>query len=137
MDYVVDLDPTHRVLRITVTTTVTDEVFSDLYRSVARLASEGDPYAAILDFSQTVDSPVSSETLRYLAAIRPAIPAGRPRVVVAPQPVIFGLSRMLALHRDSMGVEVQVVQSIDEAYESLKVSPQDFTQRLHPEDVVA
>jgi hypothetical protein len=137
MDYVVDLDPTHRVLRITVMTTVTDEVFSDLYRSVARLASEGGPYAAILDFSQTVDFPVSTETLRDFAAMRPAVPAGRPRVVVAPQPAVFGLCRMIELHRDSMGVEVQVVHSMDEAYESLKVSPEDFTQRLFLEDVAA
>jgi len=136
MDYVADLDPTHCVLRITVKTTVTDEVFSDLYWSIARLASEGGPYSAIVDFSH-VDFPVSTETLREFAAIRPAVPAGRRRVIVAPQPVVYGLSRMFELHRDSLGVEVQVVHSMEEAYELLNVSPEDFTQRLFPEDLAA
>ena len=36
-----------------------------------------------------------------------------------------------------MNVQVQVVQSSDEAYELLKVSSEDFTQRLFPEEVAA
>jgi hypothetical protein len=44
---------------------------------------------------------------------------------------------MFELSRDSMAVEVQVVHSMDEAYEFLKVSPADFTERLFPEDVAA
>jgi hypothetical protein len=41
---------------------------------------------------------------------------------------------MFELHRDSMGLQVQVVQSLGEAYELLRVTPQDFTRRLFPED---
>jgi hypothetical protein len=137
MDYAVDLNPTHSVLRITVTTTVTDDAFKDIYRAVARLASRGGPYAAILDFSQVVNFPISSDTIRAFAAIAPAVPAGRPRVVVAPQPVQYGIARMFELYRDSMGVEIQVVHSMDEAYEFLKVSPDDFSQRLFPADAAA
>jgi hypothetical protein len=137
MDYVVDLDPKHEVLRITVTTAVTDEAFGDLYRALARFAAEGGPYAGILDFSHIADFPLSSETLKAFAALRPALPAGRPRVVVASKPEIYGLSRMFELHRDAMGVEVHVVRSIEEAYELLEVGPDDFTQRLFPEDVAA
>jgi hypothetical protein len=137
MDYAVDLDPTHSVLRITVTTAVTDEVFRDIYQAVARLASQGGPYAALFDFSQVVDYPVSSDTIRAVAAARPAIPGEKPRVVVAPRPAQYGLSRMYEMCRDSMGVQIQVVQSMDEAYELLKVTPQDFTQHLFPEDVAA
>jgi hypothetical protein len=45
---------------------------------------------------------------------------------------------MFELYRDSMGGNLQsVVPSIDEAYELLKVSPEDFTQRLSPEDLAA
>jgi hypothetical protein len=36
-----------------------------------------------------------------------------------------------------MGVEVHVVHSMDEAYELLKVSPEDFTERLFPVEVAA
>jgi hypothetical protein len=55
--------------------------------------------------------------------------------MVARQPALFGLARMFEMHREAMGVRLQVVHSIDEAYDLLKVSPQDFTQRLFPEDV--
>jgi hypothetical protein len=137
MDYVIDLDPTHRVLRITVTTILTDEAFKEIYRTIQRLASRGGPYAAIMDLSQVVDFPISADTIRAFAATAPAVPAGRPRVVVAPRPALYGLSRMFELHRDSMGGQFHVVQSMDEAYDLLKVTSQDFSQRLYPESMAA
>jgi hypothetical protein len=88
-----------------------------------------------MEFSQVMDYPVSSETIRAFAATSPAVPGERLRVIVAPQPAQYGLSRMYEIHRDSMGVQVQVVQSMDEAYELLKVTPQDFTERLFPDNV--
>jgi hypothetical protein len=45
---------------------------------------------------------------------------------------------MFELSRGSMGGQLQVVRSMDEAYKLLKVGPQDFSQRLnlfpHPEN---
>jgi hypothetical protein len=137
LKFAVDLDPKHRVLRITVTTTVTDEALKEIYQTIARLASQGGPYAAITDFSKVVDYPVSAEAIRYLAATAPAVPAGRPRVIVAPQPALYGLARMFELYRDSMGGQLQVVHSMDEAYDLLSVSPEDFSERLFPEALAA
>jgi hypothetical protein len=57
--------------------------------------------------------------------------------MVARQPALFGLARMFELHRDSMGLQVQVVHSVDEAYDLLKVRPQDFSLRLFPIDAAA
>jgi hypothetical protein len=135
---VVDLDPTHRVLRITVTAALTDEAAMDIYRAVARLASQGGPYAAITDLSQVVDFPVSADTIRILAATASPIPlAGRTSVIVARQPALFGLARMFEMHREAMGRDTQVVHSMDEAYDLLKVTPQDFSERIFPIDVAA
>jgi hypothetical protein len=136
MDYVVDLDPAHRVLRITITTALTDESAKEIYQGVARLGSRGGgPYAVITDFSQVEDFPISGDTIRALAAAAPPIPlGGRPSVFVARQPALFGLARMFEIHRDAMGLQLQVVHSMDEAYELLKVTPQDFTERLFPVD---
>jgi hypothetical protein len=133
VDCVVDLDPTHRVLRITVTAALTDESSMDMYQMVARLASEGGPYAAITDLSQVTTFPLSANAVRALAAAAPAIPGGRPSVIVAGQPALYGLARMFELSRDSMGGRLQIVRSIDEAYSLLEVAPQDFSQRLFPE----
>jgi hypothetical protein len=135
-DYAVDLDPKHRVLRITVTTALTDRTARDIYQAVARLASGGGPYAVITDFSQVVDFPISTDTIRELAETSPPIPLGdRPSVMVARQPALFGLARIFEMHRDAMGLQLQVVHSIDEAYDLLKVNAEDFSQRLFPADV--
>jgi hypothetical protein len=135
VDYAVDLDPTHGVLRITVTTALTDESCTEMYQTVARLASKGGPYATIADLSQVVDFPVSCNTVRALAATVPAVPGKRTRVIVANQPALYGLARMFQLSRDSMGGQLQVVQSMDDAYKLLEVAPRDFCRRLFPEDV--
>jgi len=138
MEFVVDLDPKHRVLRITVTAALTDESARNIYRAVAQLALQGGPYAVITDFSQVVDFPLSAETIRSLAASALPIPLGdRPNVMVARQPALFGLARMFEMHRESMGVELEVVHSIDEAYDLLNVAPQDFSERLFPDDLAA
>jgi hypothetical protein len=136
--FVVDLDPKHHVLRITVTTALTDKSCTEIYQAVARLASRGGPYAAITDLSQVADFPVSSNVVKALAATAPAIPlGGRLSVIVARQPALFGIARMFELSRDSMGGQLQVVQSMDEAYNLLEVDPQDFSERLFPVDVAS
>jgi hypothetical protein len=139
MDYVVDLDPTHRVLRITITTALTDEACTNIYRALERLGSQGGPYkAAIVDLTQVVDFPVSAETIRAFAATGQAIPGQGPRVTVASDPALYGLARMFELQRDSMGGNLQtVVRSLDEAYDLLKVTAEDFSERLFPERMVA
>jgi len=107
-----------------------------MYRTVGRLASQGGPYAAITDLSQVAAFPVSSDAVRALEATAPAIPLGkRLSVIVARQPALFGLARMFELSRNSMGGQLKVVQSMDEAYNLLEVDPKDFSQRLFPAEV--
>src|SRR5262249_8599354 len=130
MANVIDLDPAHRVLRVTVTTAFTEEVFTNLYRTIERLASSGGSYAGIFDLSRVPDSSISSRTVRALAASKPAIPAGRLRVIVATQPVMYGLARMFELSQDAMGGQLQVARSLEEAYAMLGVRAEDFTQRI-------
>jgi hypothetical protein len=119
------------------TTTLTDEALKGIHQTVAHIASQGGPYSGIMDLSQVVYVAVTSDTIRALAATGSAIPAGRLRVIVAKAPVMYGLSRMLQLCRGSTGGQLEVVNSMDEAYDLLGVSPEDFTQRLFPEDLAA
>jgi len=67
MDYRIDLDPTHRVIRLTVTAVVTEELAEACYQSLWFIASRGGPYAAIFDLSGvtgTTLSPMRSEVWR-------------------------------------------------------------------------
>jgi hypothetical protein len=137
MHFDIDLDPTHQVLRVTVTAAVaTHEFAEDCYRCVKRIASWGGPYAGIWDLSGVTNTTESTDQIRNRER-DPAIPAGRTRVVVAKEPVIYGLSRMVELTRDSMGGQLQVVHTLEEAYAIVGVRPEDFTERLFPEVAVA
>jgi hypothetical protein len=134
MDCLIDFDPTHRILRATVTTRVlTDEGAKDLYRLIARIASQGGPYSEITDLSEVVEFPISAETIRTLAASNPAVPTETPRVIVAKKAVAYGLARMFELSRDAMGGQLYVVHSLDEAYDLLGVNSEDFSKHLFPE----
>jgi hypothetical protein len=131
-DYVIDLAPAHRVLRLTAGKTLTDAIVIEAYTTVARVASQGGPYAAIFDGSAVVDTTVSAHTVRSLAGKAPAVPAGTLRVVVAPNLVVYGQSRMIELLRDGMGGQFQVVRSLKEAYAMLGVNHDSFTKHLFP-----
>jgi hypothetical protein len=137
MNYVIDLDPTHQVLRVTVTGTLTDQAFREVYATVSRFAATAGPYASSLDMSGVTNNQLSAKTIRDLAQGPPAVPVGRPRLVVAPRAVDYGLGRMLELLRDGMGGQFHVVRSGDDAYAMLGVGPEDFSQRLFPEQVAA
>src|SRR6516165_10672741 len=102
MKYVIDLDPTHQVLRATVTGTMTDSAFREMYASFSHFAAAGGPYAGILDLSGVTGNQLSLETIRDLAKQPPAVPGGRPRVIVAPRPEEYCLLRMFERLRDEM-----------------------------------
>ena len=135
--YVIDLDPIHQVLRLTIGKVLTDQVVLEAYRAMGRLASQGGPYAAIFDGSEVQDVKLSADTVRSLALGAPAVPAGRPRVAVVNTIVLYGLTRMFESTRTSVGLQFHIVWSVEEAYATLGVSPESFSQRLFPENPVS
>jgi hypothetical protein len=137
MEYLIDLEPMHQVLRVTVTGTVTDPVFREMYACVSHFATTGGRYAAILDMSGVTGNQLSIETIRDVAKKPPAVPIGRPRVVVAPRREDYRLGHMFELLRDGMGGQFHLVLSVEEAYAMLGVSSEDFSHRLFPEQLAA
>jgi hypothetical protein len=135
MKYVIDLDPVHQVLRVTVIGTLTDSAARELHASLSHFATASVPYAAIFDLSRVTDNQLSIETIRDLVKKRPAVPTVRLRVVVAPRPVDYGMSRMF--ERDEMRGQFHLVLSVAEAYAMLGVSTENFSQRLFPEQFAA
>jgi len=136
MKYVIDLDPTHQVLRTTVTGTLADPAIREMYASLSHFAAAGGPYAGILDMYGVTGNQLSLETIRDLAKQPPAVPGGRPRVIVAPRPEDYGLLYMFELWRE-MGRQFRIVLSMDEAYAMLGLSPENFSRRLFPEQLAA
>jgi hypothetical protein len=138
MDYVIDLDPRHRVIRAAITAPVlTEELAEEYYQSLSLFASRGGPYAAIYDFSGVTSTTLSPTAVRGFARCPYPVPGPRHRVLVAKEPVIFGLARMLQLLQDVRGEHFQVVRSLVEAYAMFGVRPEHFTQRVFPKDLAA
>ena len=131
MDYEIDLDPAHSVIRLTVMVeTMTMELAEEIYRHLSEATSSGGPYAAIYDLSATQQTSMPTITVRGFARRKPSIPMGRPHVVVGTEPVIFGLARVFQMCGEAIGSEHQVVHSVEEAYDIVGVHPEDFTECL-------
>jgi hypothetical protein len=131
MDYEVDLDPTHSVIRLTVTAeTVTFELAEEIYRHLSEATSSGGPYAAIYDLSAAKKTTMPTNAVRSFARRRPSIPMGRKHVVVGKEAHIFGLARVFQMCGESIGSEFQVVRSLEEAYDIVDARPEDSTECL-------
>ena len=131
MDYEIDLDPAHSVIRLTIMAeTVTFELAEEIYRHLSEATSSGGPYAAIYDLSATKQTSMPTDTIRGFASRKPSIPMGRKYVVVGTEPVIFGLGRVFQMCSESIGIEFQCVDSLEEAYDIVGVHPEDFTECL-------
>ena len=138
MDYEVDLDPTHSVIRLTITAEiVTMELAEDIYRHLSEVTSHGGPYAAIYDLSAVKNTTLPTYVVRSFARRPPSIPIGRKHVVVGKEPGIFGLARIFQMCGESLGNQVEVVWSLEEAYDIVGTRPEDFTERLFPKEMAA
>ena len=62
---------------------------------------------------------------------------GRTHVVVGKWPVIYGLARIFQMCGESIGSEFEVVHTLEEPYDMVGESPEDFTERLFPEALAA
>lgn len=147
MDYEVDLDPKHSVIRVTVTAeTVTLELAQEIFRHLSEVASSGGPYAAIYDLSAAKHTTIPADKLKSVLPRRPAIPMGRKHVVVGKEPHISEWARFAQMCTESIGEpagfvlgrlddsdeihEYQVVYSLEEAYDIVGARPEDFTECL-------
>jgi hypothetical protein len=110
MDYEIDLDPAHSIIRLTITAeTVTFELAEGIYRHLSEATSSGGPYAAIYDLSATKQTSMPAVSVRGFARRKPSIPMGRPHVVEGEEPVIFGLARVFQMCGEAVGSEHHVV----------------------------
>jgi hypothetical protein len=131
MDYQVDLDPMHSVIRFTVTAeTITFELAEEVYQHLSEFTSRGGPYAAIYDLSAAKRATIPTDMVRGFARRAPSIPVGRPHVVVGKDPVIYGLARVFQMCGEFLGNQFDVVWSLEEAYDMVGVRPEDFTECL-------
>jgi hypothetical protein len=132
-----DFDPAHELLRARIEGPVDDKSIKEYYRLVGKHATRLLPHGGILDFSAVTSFEVSSETLRELASLMPAMPdPSRTRVIVAPSRLVYGLSRIFQAFGGDTRPKLHVVSTLEEAYGLLDVQTPQFRalEEAAPED---
>lgn len=116
MPYQFDFDATNKIARCRVTGRVTDDELKECYEKIADFMALTDPRAAIMDTSQVTAFEVSRDVILQLASRIPALPhPERIRVIVAPNPLIFGMSRMFGMEGERTRPNFHVVRTQQEA----------------------
>jgi hypothetical protein len=132
MGFVMEFDAENKLLRVTVTGQVTNEILLDAYATVAKYVATHGPCRAITDVSGVTKSKVSSNAILSLTRSAPAIPKGYIRVMVVPQDYIYGMMRMFQILSELTRPDFHVVRTIDEAYRLLQVESPEFVP-IHEE----
>jgi hypothetical protein len=123
-----EFDPLHKILLMRAEGRLTDESLAELYRTAHKYWAATDASAAISDYSSVTEWDVSAELIRELANEEPAVtdPSRRPRVVIAPTAVGFGLSRMFQIVGEAKRPLFNVVRTMDEALAALGIQSAHF-----------
>jgi len=122
-----EFDPVNKILLVRFEGRLTDESLAEFYRTAQKYWAATDARAAISDYS-SAEWDVSAKLMRELANEEPAVtePAKRPRIVIAPTAVGFGLSRMFQIVGESKRPLFEVVRTMDEALAALGVQSPHF-----------
>ena len=125
MDYELFNDPKNRVLLILMGRTVTKASALAAQSAVQSFIAAEGPYSIIADLSAIEREEVPGHFVRSLARVPSAIASGEWLILVAPQTLVYGLSRMFHLWRDE-AANHKIVRTLEEAYAWLGVKAQDF-----------
>ena len=125
--YRIEFDATHGMARILYEKDLTDSSLLEGFLSFAAFAEDRPLDGFIVDFSEVVEPSISAAGLRSISS-RPPVAPGKPRALVAPQDVMYGMCRMFQIHRDGTDSNpVTVVRTLAEALEFLGVESYCFT----------
>jgi hypothetical protein len=126
MAFVFDFDPVHQILRSTFSGHVSDEELVNHQRAALLLVTSLDPRFAIVDLSAAEPIDVTPDGVRALAKLPPAMPKiDRPRVVIAPADLTFGMARIFEVEGEATRPSLHVVRSVREAWAILGVEMED------------
>ena len=127
MGFRFEFEPVHKILLCRFEGRLTDKSLGEFYRAGLKHWAATDARAAISDYT-SAEWAVSAEFLRGLANQEPAVtdPTQRPRIVVAPSTVGFGLARMFQIVGERKRPRLQVVRTVEEAFAALGIESPHF-----------
>jgi|SRR5208282_6043912 len=120
-----EFDPANKLLLVRVGGRLTEEVVTELYKAIRAYSTATDASAGIWDFSSVTEIALSANFIREIANQEPAMPDAtkRPRFIVVPDTLGFGLARMFEIIGEPTRPRLEVVHTMDEALAALGVQP--------------
>lgn len=122
-----EFDPVNKILLLRREGRLTEELMTESLEAFREYWAATNPSAGIDDFSEVTEVVASTEFVRQLAHQEQAGDATkRPRVIVAPTTVVFGLARMFQILGDHKRPDLHVVHTLVEAFAALGVESPHF-----------
>ncbi len=128
MGFRFEFDSVNKVLLVRVEGRLTDELLAETQRAIRTNSIATDARAGIFDFSSVTEVALSTAYLQKLARDEPAMidATRRPRIIVAPTALMFGLSRMFQMLGESTRPLLEVVRTLDAALAALGIQSPSF-----------
>jgi hypothetical protein len=118
---------TNKVIRARVEGVVTDESLKEYYGSASKYGCLNPTFSGICDMSAVSFVAISSQTIRELGKLPPAVPnPDIPRCIVAGSPAMFGMARMFELEGGATRPNLHVVRTEREALALLGITKPRF-----------
>lgn len=121
MGYLFEFDAKKKVLRSTFEGQITGDVLFEFYSTARKLFESLPPFSAIVDFSGVTRFDVSSNIIEKLAKMPPFFGVDSILAIVAPNDLIYGLTRMYSILSEQSRPNAHVVRTMREAYALLRV----------------
>jgi len=128
-----ELDAENRIFKATFRGPLTSDSIKEFYRAAAAATLLARDFrGSIADFSGVTQIRATPHSIRELAAQPPADPvASRPRVVVAPNALIFALARLFQALGKATRPNLHVVRTLSQALDMLEVASPNFEPVVH------
>jgi hypothetical protein len=123
-----EFDPANRILLLRVEGQLSDELLAECYSEIRKRSVETDAQMAIFDLSSVSAFPASSQLIRKLAKLEPAMPdaTNRIRIIAVENPTGFGLARMFQILGEETRPKLQVVRTLNDALVALGAQSPHF-----------
>ena len=113
------IDASHKVVIVTFHGEIGDADLMNIGPTTRSNPSFDPAFSEIVDFSAVTGGKISTGALQALARHESIYDRASKHVVIAPQPHVFGLSRMFQVYAESTRPNTMVVHSLIEARECL------------------
>jgi hypothetical protein len=127
MGFLLELDTTNKIIRISFTGVVTEQAFLTGYTALRNGNACRGPCHAIVDYTGATNIEVSTELIKEIARKTSSVPMDYLLVNVTPENFAFGLARMFQILSSENRPNLRVVRTMREALKMIGVKTPMFS----------